>query len=156
MQAPLHRGSRCCHGSTSRQLADLWAAMAAPAAKAQDPFAIGPSCYGFGGRRVPGRRRLHGLLDVCPSMPCPVDLPYSSPMRLAACVCAQAAMFYAARSLLMPWILVKIHLSISVPNILFSFLHAETNIARGCSKVYQYSGILTLQSTDSSCVLCVF
>jgi len=50
--------------------------MAAPAAKAQDPFAIGPSCYGFGGRRVPGRRRLHGLLDVCPSMPCPVDLPF--------------------------------------------------------------------------------
>jgi hypothetical protein len=131
--------------------------MAAPTTKAQDPFVIGPSCYGFGVRRVPGRRRPHGLLDVCPSMPCPVDLPYSSPMRLAACVCAQAAMFYVARSLLMPWILVKIHLSISVSNILFSFLHAETNIARGCSKVYQYSSILnTLQSTDSSCVLCVF
>jgi hypothetical protein len=30
----------------------------------------------------------------------------------------------------MPWILVKIHLSISVPNILFSFFHAEMNIAR--------------------------
>jgi hypothetical protein len=59
-------------GAPAVSVADLWAAMAAPAAKAQDPYTMGPSCYGFGGRRVPGRRRLHGLLDVCPSMSCPV------------------------------------------------------------------------------------
>jgi hypothetical protein len=66
-------------GAPAVSVADLWAAMAAPAAKAQDPYAMGPGCYGFGGRHVPGRRSPHGLLDVCPSMPIPWDLPWFSP-----------------------------------------------------------------------------
>jgi hypothetical protein len=58
----------------------------------------------------------------------------------------------------MQWILIKMHLPISVLKILFSFLPAETNIARGCSKVYQYSGIQnTLQSTSrfKVCFVCI-
>jgi hypothetical protein len=73
-------------GAPAVSVANLWAVMAALVAKAQDPYAMGPSCYGFGGRRVPGQRRPHGLLDVCPFIPCPVGSALVFP-HAASCMC---------------------------------------------------------------------